>query len=336
MANDERPRVIRFPFGLTGTSKGGSAWLAAVPGVLAVAAAFVPAAAWIRAVMVLALVGATWFLARRTGSVRAVAHGWVLLDDMGMVRIGADGADVCLAHWESPFGLTVLANPLRTRLVLAFTTSAQTRYVPVRLGDRAEALFRRAATVAEADFCTRDDAAMLESRDAEKIVLAVLERVPSALDRMVLSDTKGRSIVLDAKTLRLADRRIDLAAPLEWRPFAFHESAGPVASIYQATWIRQGEHEAVFVAPMPSDAGWADDLRAAGIGRFPKTVASDLSLMRVSPEPPPARELRFAVDRLFMLPLRRALQQAPHARTASLAQFRATSWGGVPASSRRG
>jgi hypothetical protein len=41
------------------------------------------------------------------------------------------------------------------------------------------------------------------------------------------------------------------------------------------------------------------------------SVARDLRLMEASPGEPPPRELRHAIDRVFMLPLRRALDRAP-------------------------
>ena len=71
------------------------------------------------------------------------------------------------------------------------------------------------------------------------------------------------------------------------------ESASRVtySSDYQATWVRQGTTELVFVCPLPSDAS------ALGLGR--------------SSNHPPAREHCVAVDRLFMLPLRKAVEAAP-------------------------
>jgi len=59
------------------------------------------------------------------------------------------------------------------------------------------------------------------------------------------------------------------------------------AAVYQATWVRQGDAELVLVAPASGDLGGADE--------------------------PPSRDLRLAVDRVFMGPLRRALERAPRA-----------------------
>ncbi|MGH7297491.1 MAG: hypothetical protein ACRELB_21320, partial [Polyangiaceae bacterium] len=96
-------------------------------------------------------------------------------------------------------------------------------------------------------------------------------------------------VVLDRAELRVGARRIDLTSPVEWRAFVFQELGAHAASVCQAVWMRQGEGDVVLVAPL-----------ADGAPPVQATMA----------EPPP-RELRRAVDRLFMAPLRRALERAP-------------------------
>ncbi len=90
------------------------------------------------------------------------------------------------------------------------------------------------------------------------------------------------------------------------------------ASVCQATWIRQGDVEVVFVAPLPADGAWMVDadmaVRAAGGGAAVKrSIARDLRLIQASAGEAPPRDARHAIDRIFMLPLRRALDRAPRA-----------------------
>jgi hypothetical protein len=89
-----------------------------------------------------------------------------------------------------------------------------------------------------------------------------------------------------------------------------------VASVCQATWVRQGDTEVILVAPMTADGTWlrdADDtIYASGeAGSVQRSIARDVRLMQAAVCEPPPRELRRAIDRLFMLPLRRALDRAP-------------------------
>ncbi len=79
----------------------------------------------------------------------------------------------------------------------------------------------------------------------------------------------------------------------------------------------------MLVAPLPADGAWMVDadvaVRAAGAGAVVKRgVARDLRLIQASAGEAPPRDARHAIDRVFMLPLRRALDRAPRSsRTAS-------------------
>jgi hypothetical protein len=82
--------------------------------------------------------------------------------------------------------------------------------------------------------------------------------------------------------------------------------------------VRQADVEVVLVAPVPAEGGWLRgvDVPASRSGSSLSeatrdVVARDLRLMQASAGEPPPRELRRAIDRLFMLPLRRALDRAP-------------------------
>ena len=252
-------------------------------------AVMLPWGAWARAGAALGLVTlagvAHHVLSRR----RRPPAGWLTIDDEGVKRPG----DRALLEWREPLGVTVLGNTVRTRFVLALTTPRATRFLAVRVldaGDAAEApsLFERAVTVAEGDL-RADDTAVLCAADAERLLSTLARRSPGALDRLYLSDAAGEPVVLDRGELRFGARRIDLTAPLEWRAFVFQELGAHAASVCQAMWMRQGEGELVLVAPLADGA---------------PPVQSTMG------EPPP-RDLRRAVDRLFMAPLRRAIERAP-------------------------
>jgi hypothetical protein len=280
----------------------GRAWLASTPAVaLAIAAALGPFSQVARAIAagLLLSLGAVvhrW-LAGRVGAPR----GWLVVDDRGLRRI-EPGKETRLVDWADGFGATVLARADRTAFALALTSARATRFVPARLGQPADAaraptLFERAATAAESDL-PADLSTSLVAADAERLLLAIAARAPGALDRVHLLDASGEPVVLDRTELRVGSRRVDLAAPLEWRAFAYQELGAQAAWLCQATWVRQGEVEVFLVAPMPADAS---TMRAG----------PDARLLPSGRGEPPPRELRRAVDHVFMLPLRRALDRAP-------------------------
>jgi hypothetical protein len=243
-------------------------------------------------------------------------RGWVIVGRRGIARVDRKGRETPLAHWAEPFGLVVLANHMRTSCVLAFTTPRQTRFLAVRTVDQngerplpARALLDTASTVADADVTGDAATAALSASDALELLRSVRTNASPALGRIYLSGAAGESIALEERELRCGDRLFDLRAPLEWRGFLFHESTGSIATVYQATWIRQGSLEVVLVAPLPPEIGVG---RRRDIGLRP-SLLRDLKLMQSAPGEPPPRELRLAVERLFMLPLRQALDRAPRA-----------------------
>jgi hypothetical protein len=305
------PTAPRSPAAL-----GGAAFFAT----LALAMVLVPVAVFARAAGALALVATAAMFVRRAShhalASRARARGWIVTDDRGVSRIEASFASArgrarALVRWSEPFGVTVLtAVPAAhagrgTRAIVAFTTPTETRYVAVTIADADDAaasmaLLGRAVVVTDAELSSvlGDGGVALSGKDAARLLGVVTRRAPGALDRLYLSGARSEPIVLDRGTLRIGKHVLDLAAPLEWRGFMFHESAGIVAAFYQATWVRQLDAEAVLVAPMPAEASQARDAR-------------ELRVVQSLPGEPPARELRVAIERLFMLPLRHALDRAP-------------------------
>jgi hypothetical protein len=238
------------------------------------------------------------------GSLRARGAS-IAIDARGIFRLGGDNETATIARWDEPFGLTLLANPSRTRAVFAFTSAERTRLVPIGGAESDSRWLERAVTVTDADL---DDAlhgpshGFLSGRSGARLFTEVETRAAAAIDRLYLFDASGAKVVLEGDKLGAHDKVIDLAEPVEWRSFTFHEAGVMMSApggateaaavvVYQATWIRQGTTELVLVCPIPADAS------SLGLGR--------------SSNHPPARENRVAVDRLFMLPLRKAVEGAP-------------------------
>ncbi|HKQ71248.1 MAG TPA: hypothetical protein VJT73_18015, partial [Polyangiaceae bacterium] len=246
--------------------------------------------------------------------------------------------DRLLLDFSAPFGLTLLANGARQRLVLAVTTARDAVYFAARL-DLSERhalrhLLSFASTISDDDAvldATAPDGAPLELRagDLENLVRTLLAVSPGALDRCLLSDTRGAPVTLDGADLRIGRRGFDLRAPLEWRAMLFQEPFGvvmptsdhdksPIAPpggimVYQGTWVRQGACEVVLVSLMSSVSAAAASEKPDD-GTTPEVASAvlrDLRLMQATPEPPPPFELRVGIERMYMLRLRAALDRAP-------------------------
>ncbi|HEX7604927.1 MAG TPA: IMP dehydrogenase [Polyangiaceae bacterium] len=299
-----------------------SSWRAALWGLLAVAvvcAALAWLSPWLLLGTGLSLAGAVY--ARRRDARAALARPFLEVHSWGLSRTDPLG-EVRLAAWTEPFGVTVLADHSRSRALLAVTTALHTRYVGVRAeGPLAARLFLDAATVADSDAFSvhASPESSLSTEDAVVLLDLVEARAPQALHRILLSGARGERIVLDGRELRVERgateaslrRTFDLSSPLEWRGYMFHETLGPVATIYQATWVRQGTFELVLVAPLPPEIT-RDGMRP-NENTDRTALLRDLRLMQSLPEEPPPNELRTAIERVFMLPLRQALDKAPRA-----------------------
>jgi len=288
---------------------------------LAIAVALGPGGAWARAVVAAVLVGLGGLVSHALGRRQQPPRGWLVVDAEGLHRIDR-GRAATLVLWSEPFGITVLSSADRARLLLAVTTPRATRYLSARVRDAEDAaaapvLLDRATTAASSDLRDGDELA-LRAADAERLVNTLARLAPGAVDRIYTSDVAGEPIVLQAGELRVGGRRIDLSLPFEWRASIFQERGPHTATVCQATWVRQGETELVLVAPMPADGGWTHDadaaIRAAGEGALVRrAITRDLRLIRAGAGEAPSRELRHAIDRVFVLPVRRALDRAPRA-----------------------
>lgn len=229
-----------------------------------------------------------------------------------------NGRSALLLTLSAPFGVTVLATPKRDRAVALLSSASGTFYVGARFdGARGAAsrIFERCTTVGSEDAGLEavgpdGEPLLLSPDDLAALVDTLLARSPACTDRFVLTDARGAALTLDGRALHLGDRQIDLASPLEWRSIVFQEAFGHAVAVYQGTWIRQGGHDVCMVCLLPSlgpTAGPDLDLQT-----LDRATLRDLRLMRATPEEPPPAEQRVAIERLFMLPLRSALDRAPH------------------------
>jgi hypothetical protein len=267
------------------------------------------------------IAGIVW--SARSRRVHARPSGaWVESHDDGLTRFTPDGEKPIVA-WNAPFGVALLASYGRPHALLAFTTPTQTRYIPTRIDERTEQddeLFARIAVLADLDLIDgiAHDAA-LPSAQAASLVRAVEKKDAGSLGRVYLSDGRGAPIALDRATLSVGEKSFDLTSSIEWRALMFHESTGQAAALYQATWVRQSGKEVVLVAPMPASIVPREpNAHKEANGRLGRALTRELKLLQAPAETPPARDVRVAIDRPFMMAVRRALDEAPLAQRVSI------------------
>lgn len=267
------------------------------------------------------IAGIVWSLRSRRVHARP-SGAFIESHDDGLTRVTPDGEKPIIA-WNAPFGVALLASYGRPHALLAFTTPTQTRYVPTRIDDRTEQddeLFARIAVLADLDLIDgiAHDAS-LPSAQAASLVRAVEKRDAASLGRVYLSDGRGVPIALDRATLSVGDKTFDLTSGMEWRALMFHESTGQAAALYQATWLRQSGKEVVLVAPMPASIVPREpNAHKEASGRLGRALTRELKLLQAPAESPPARDVRVAIDRPFMMAVRRALDEAPLAQRISV------------------
>jgi hypothetical protein len=241
------------------------------------------------------------------------------LEARDLVLISASGARQPVVPLEGPFGATLVATRGRDRVVLAVSSSAGVFYVGATFDaaarQRFASLLGKAAAIATDDAgleAIAPDGAPLDLVPASLAALvdALAARDGSCLDRVILSDARGAPCSIDGHEFSVAGVKFELSSPLEWRAFVFQESFGQAVAVYQATWVKQGASEVVLVSLLPSLVP-ARDVRATGIPEIDRATVRDLRLTQAAPDDPPPPERRVAIDRLFMLPVRVALDKAP-------------------------
>lgn len=255
------------------------------------------------------------------------------------------------------FGLSLFTNGARDRLLLALTSGGRVCFARAALGENDRELLSAAAATAQVYMLADDEAAFdAVGPDGEPFELDIVDLLwltaqlgaaqPEAAARILLSSSRDTGVELDGAELSVGRKVFDLRSPLEWKPLLFQEGiGGPGAGargsaekgddimaggivVYQATSIRQLGTEAVIVATLPS----------LPIGRPPpipplnqeppeleRSLRRDLRLMQATADDPPARELRTPVERVFMLPLRVALDRAPRASRSDVSSPAAAS-----------
>lgn len=238
---------------------------------------------------------------------------------------GEGGPDVELADLGDPFGVTFIANRARTRIALVVSTRERTLYVgaEVARGAPLAPTFPQPFTVA-----SDERALSAAAPDGRPLVisheeLAALHATLIALDprsptRLFSIDARGDALVLDAAALTIGPVRFDLSLPLGWRATLFRERGfGGVDAVYQATYVQQGELEVALVSILPTlSSPMAEGDLPTGGWHVEREVKEDVALLEHSPSLPPPRERRVAIDRIFVLPIRRAIARAPQARRA--------------------
>jgi hypothetical protein len=230
------------------------------------------------------------------------------------------------------FGVTLLSNAKRDRLVAVLTSETGSMLFATNIdGDGARpgiaSLLSRSTVVGGHDHAldaVAPDGAPTElAPDAFVRLLSELSRRDAAcFDRIILSDQHGAPLLLEGSDLYANDHHFDLSRPLEWRSILFQESFGSAVTLYQGTWVRQNGAEVVLVSLLgpsffepqasasPADARTSDrdpelDVHAMRDQRLSQATATD----------PPPTDQRVAIDGIFVLPVRAALDQAPRQST---------------------
>ena len=259
--------------------------------------------------------------ANRARALVAREQAFLVIDDEGIFRERGTVRTPVL-RWSETYGVTLFSDRSRSHLVFAFTTAEGARYVGanVTLAERSthHVLIANAATLADHDLenSLAESESWLADEGAEALLDVLTQRDPACFARFFLSTTSGESVRVDEHRVSIGERTFSLHEPLSSRNAVFHESGGRVATIYHATVVAQGEHEVAFVAPMPADLSWGSARSRTALAPIRdalvrRALRRDSRLYAAEPEPPPARETRVAIDRLFMLPLRTMLDRAP-------------------------
>ncbi|NUP08021.1 MAG: IMP dehydrogenase [Polyangiaceae bacterium] len=222
------------------------------------------------------------------------------------------------------FGVTLLSNRRRDRLVAALTSDTGTLLFATSIeaeGRRAmNHLFARSTVIGGDDYAL-DAAGLdgssvhLEPEDFSALITALGDRDKGCFERIVLTDQHGTPLILDGGDLYVRDKHFDLSRPLEWRSILFQEPFGTAVTLYQGTWIRQGTAEIVLVSLLTPTffEGSSPDVERAGIPELDVMALRDQRLLQATATDPPPVDQRVAMDGLFVIPLRAVLDQAPRA-----------------------
>lgn len=231
-----------------------------------------------------------------------------------------DDAPLPLLDGSQRFGATLLSSPGRDKLALAITSGQGTFLVGTQLTAEERRgfadLFARASVVGNdetaLDATGPDGKPVCLSPEAfRRLYHSLLTLDPNCAGRLVLSDQRGNPLELEGSALLVRGQRFDLSRPLEWRAIVFQEPFGQAINLFQGTWIRQGGSEVVLVALMTPSL-FESTLRGAQHAPSPDKLAQrDQRLLEAAAADPPAIDCRIAIDGLFVVPIRAALDDAP-------------------------
>jgi hypothetical protein len=240
---------------------------------------------------------------------------------LSFARRGQASAEPVLDLGRS-FGVTALANRSRSRASLAITTETGSFYVSGLFDEHARATFRD--TLAGAFTVASDERALsaaapdgfpleLDGPTFGRLFAALRQHDPRCTSRLFLSGHRGDAVTVDGRALTVGERLFDLTSTLEWHGALFREQAFGAMSVFQLTFVRQGEQEVAFVSLMPALAAPScpGDVDATAEPELERAVLRDMGLLNVGVEDAPPAHLRVAIERVFMLPLRAALDKAP-------------------------
>jgi len=265
-------------------------------------------------------------LTRRRARRRSRSGSGLVVDARGL-SIVRDLDARLLVPFSSAFGVTLLTSARRDRVVVAFTSPHRTVCVGAESGSvsRAHAsLLHHAVALPTEDLrlaCLLPDGEPLEleARALWNLIDVIRGTHPVALQRCYLTDARGEQIAVEGSTVRAGPRTFDLSAPFEWRVSRFREHAGPMDTCFEATWLRQDHDEIAFVSLVRGDERTSlHDVLAEPVARGDPSLVRDARLASARLGPPPPRHARVAIDRLFMLPLRRVLDQAAAPRSGRI------------------
>lgn len=257
-----------------------------------------------------------WAWRRTRVSSRQGPAQLLLLDRrLEFLRDEKSAEPVLLLSLRPRFGFTLFASADRSKLAVAITNGAGTVCIGSDLGPtdrrRLSLILSRAVTVCRDDLSMAmrlpsGDDMLVDSTSLLRLIDALTQEDATSFGRVLLSDAMGREVVLDGDRLSTSRCTIRLDQPFEWRGFRFREGAE-----FQGTWVRQGKNEVVFVALLVDDVRRSIHDLAKVKGFRPDTMLRlDRRLAEGVRCKAPPLDQRIAVDRLFMLPLRRALDGA--------------------------
>lgn len=266
---------------------------------------------------VLALV--SWLKGVGAGSC-GVSPSHLIADRAGILLVTQDAPAARVFSLAPKFGFVLFTNADRSTLVVALTNGRSSLWVGAEVGPtdrkRLSWLMAHAVTACREDLAMAIQSAhgpvmLVDTTSLLRLIDLMTQVDAASFGRVMLTDNLGREVVLERDRLQTPRCTIRLDQPVEWRGIVFREGHGAMGVEYQGTWVRQGKSEMVLVSLMAGDVRLSiHEIETRTVGWQDAMLLQDAVLANGTPSAPPPVEQRVAVDRLFMLPLRRALDAA--------------------------